>query len=62
MFEDIQTMNCAHNNIRVHDIIIIIIICSLAPREKYKGEGCNSRTLTWNIIIWLCISARNKHM
>jgi hypothetical protein len=39
MFEDIRTMNCAHNNIRVDDIIIIIIIiiiCSLAPREKYK--------------------------
>jgi len=34
MFEDIQKMNCAHNNIRVHDII-----CCLAPREKYKGEG-----------------------
>lgn len=33
MFEDIQT-NCAHNDIRVHDII-----CSLAPREKYKGVG-----------------------
>jgi hypothetical protein len=40
MFENIQTMNSARNSIRAHYIIIIsIIICSLAPRVKYKGEG-----------------------
>lgn len=38
MFDNILTMNSARNSIRVHDIIIVII-CSLAPRVKYKGEG-----------------------
>jgi hypothetical protein len=44
MFEDIQTMNCAQNNIRVH-----FITWSVVPKEQYEGSNNsrgNSRALT----------------